>query len=255
MSDYEVNLVNDNMQEFVVKFKGPEESESSPSAQMGCCSARLPERRRLVCIECRSLANECHLPSQPRSPAVSGRFTSSCQTATRTSRPQLASRTRSFTVSRMAEQSRPRMRLRWSPGAAIGQSSCSHPLRPLRAANIDELSGSVCLDVINQTWSPMFDMINIFEVFLPQLLRYPNAADPLNGEAAALLMRDQKAYDAKVKGESGSLAAVWLARGNPRARAGLTNAPFYPQSTSRSTRAEAQQTATATTTRTTAIQM
>lgn len=67
-------------------------------------------------------------------------------------------------------------------------------------ANIDEMSGSVCLDVINQTWSPMFDMINIFEVFLPQLLRYPNAADPLNGEAAALLMRDAKGYDVKVKG-------------------------------------------------------
>ncbi|TGO43656.1 hypothetical protein BOTNAR_1526g00010 [Botryotinia narcissicola] len=65
--------------------------------------------------------------------------------------------------------------------------------------NIDELSGSVCLDVINQTWSPMFDMINIFEVFLPQLLRYPNPTDPLNGEAAALLMRDLKAYDVKVK--------------------------------------------------------
>ena len=46
----------------------------------------------------------------------------------------------------------------------------------------------------------MFDMINIFEVFLPQLLRYPNAADPLNGEAAALLMRDPKIYDNKVKG-------------------------------------------------------
>ncbi|KAK1836672.1 ubiquitin-conjugating enzyme/RWD-like protein [Podospora conica] len=65
--------------------------------------------------------------------------------------------------------------------------------------NIDELSGSVCLDVINQTWSPMFDMINIFEVFLPQLLRYPNPSDPLNGEAAALLMRDPTGYDAKVK--------------------------------------------------------
>ena len=61
-------------------------------------------------------------------------------------------------------------------------------------------SGSVCLDVINQTWSPMFDMINIFEVFLPQLLRYPNPTDPLNGEAAALLMRDPKTYDVKVKG-------------------------------------------------------
>ena len=61
-------------------------------------------------------------------------------------------------------------------------------------------SGSVCLDVINQTWSPMFDMINIFEVFLPQLLRYPNPTDPLNGEAAALLMREPKSYEAKVKG-------------------------------------------------------
>ncbi|KAL6714401.1 hypothetical protein ACLMJK_007824 [Lecanora helva] len=65
--------------------------------------------------------------------------------------------------------------------------------------NIDEISGSVCLDVINQTWSPMFDMINIFEVFLPQLLRYPNPTDPLNGEAAALLMRDSKNYEIKVK--------------------------------------------------------
>lgn len=46
----------------------------------------------------------------------------------------------------------------------------------------------------------MYDMINIFEVFLPQLLRYPNPSDPLNGEAAALMMREPKGYEAKVKG-------------------------------------------------------
>ena len=46
----------------------------------------------------------------------------------------------------------------------------------------------------------MYDMVNIFEVFLPQLLRYPNPTDPLSGEAAALLMKDPKAYDVKVKG-------------------------------------------------------
>ena len=46
----------------------------------------------------------------------------------------------------------------------------------------------------------MYDMINIFEVFLPQLLRYPNPSDPLNGEAAAMLMREPKSYEAKVKG-------------------------------------------------------
>lgn len=43
-------------------------------------------------------------------------------------------------------------------------------------------------------------MINIFEVFLPQLLRYPNPTDPLNGEAAALLMREPTKYEVKVKG-------------------------------------------------------
>ncbi|RDX57916.1 Ubiquitin-conjugating enzyme E2 5 [Mucuna pruriens] len=65
--------------------------------------------------------------------------------------------------------------------------------------NVDEMSGSVCLDVINQTWSPMFDLVNVFEVFLPQLLLYPNASDPLNGDAAALLMRDRATYEQRVK--------------------------------------------------------
>lgn len=124
MSDYEVTLVNDNMQEFYVRFKGP--TETPFEGGIWKVHVELPDQYPY------------------KSPSIGF-------------------------VNRIF-----------------------HP-------NIDELSGSVCLDVINQTWSPMFDMINIFEVFLPQLLRYPNPADPLNGEAAALLMRDQKSYDIKVK--------------------------------------------------------
>lgn len=52
-------------------------------------------------------------------------------------------------------------------------------------------------------------MINIFEVFLPQLLRYPNPNDPLNGEAAALLMRHPKEYEIKVKGATINLTVYF----------------------------------------------
>lgn len=124
MSDYEVTLVNDSMQEFYVRFYGP--SETPFANGVWKIHVELPDQYPY------------------KSPSIGF------------------------------------------------MNKIFHP-------NIDELSGSVCLDVINQTWSPMFDLINIFEVFLPQLLRYPNPSDPLNGEAAATLMRDPKSYDAKVK--------------------------------------------------------
>lgn len=68
-----------------------------------------------------------------------------------------------------------------------------------------------------RNWPPIFsffslnafaDLVNVFEVFLPQLLLYPNPSDPLNGEAAALMMRDRTAYDQRVKGNNPSQSFV-----------------------------------------------
>jgi ubiquitin-conjugating enzyme E2 H len=42
-------------------------------------------------------------------------------------------------------------------------------------------------------------LLNVFEVFLPQLLTYPNPADPLNGEAAALYLKDPDRFKERVR--------------------------------------------------------
>lgn len=62
---------------------------------------------------------------------------------------------------------------------------------------LPSIGSSVLLDVSENSalhfLNLMIDMTNIFDVFLPQLLHYPNPTDPLNGEAAALLMREPAA--------------------------------------------------------------
>lgn len=65
--------------------------------------------------------------------------------------------------------------------------------------NVQEDTGVVCLDVINQTWTPLYDLCNIFETFLPQLLTYPNSIDPLNAEAATLCLFDKANFLKTVK--------------------------------------------------------
>lgn len=45
----------------------------------------------------------------------------------------------------------------------------------------------------------MYDLVNIFDVFLPQLLLYPNPTDPLNAEAASMQLKSMDQYNEKVK--------------------------------------------------------
>jgi len=65
--------------------------------------------------------------------------------------------------------------------------------------NVDYKSGTICMDVLNQEWAPIYSLLNIYETFLPQLLMYPNAGDPLNTEAGDLMLNDLEKFKTTVK--------------------------------------------------------
>jgi ubiquitin-conjugating enzyme E2 H len=65
--------------------------------------------------------------------------------------------------------------------------------------NVDELTGAICLDVINEKWSPTYSLLNIHDLFLPQLLTYPNPDDPLNKYAADIYINNKRVFASKVK--------------------------------------------------------
>ncbi|XP_017076785.2 ubiquitin-conjugating enzyme E2 4 [Drosophila eugracilis] len=87
----------------------------------------------------------------------------------------------------------------WSVNVAIPQE---YPLKAPRVRfvtkilhpNIEFTTGLVCMNVFKQAWSPSYDLVNIFDTFLPQLLRHPNPFDPLNHRAASLMKHSEKLF-------------------------------------------------------------
>ena len=65
--------------------------------------------------------------------------------------------------------------------------------------NVDCTSGSVCLNALNQEWTPVYNLVTIVSTLLPQLLTYPNPDDPLNTEAAVLWTTDPERYAQRVQ--------------------------------------------------------
>jgi ubiquitin-conjugating enzyme E2 H len=65
--------------------------------------------------------------------------------------------------------------------------------------NVDEASGSICLDSLNKTWSPAFSLENVITSQISYLLQYPNPSDPFNREAAMLMQTDIERFKAYVK--------------------------------------------------------
>lgn len=65
--------------------------------------------------------------------------------------------------------------------------------------NVDESSGSICLDSLNKAWSPAFSLENVITSQICYLMQYPNPADPFNREAAMLMQSDKEKFKVFVK--------------------------------------------------------
>ncbi|KAH8357197.1 hypothetical protein KR084_009160 [Drosophila pseudotakahashii] len=87
----------------------------------------------------------------------------------------------------------------WTVNVAMPQE---YPLKAPRVRfvtkilhpNIEFTTGLVCMNVFKQAWSASYALVNIFDTFLPQLLRHPNPHDPLNHRAASIMKHSEELF-------------------------------------------------------------
>lgn len=60
--------------------------------------------------------------------------------------------------------------------------------------NVEVTGGAVCLDILKQRWSPIFRIHELYELYIPQLMTYPNPSDPYNGVAARQQLNSEEAF-------------------------------------------------------------
>lgn len=65
--------------------------------------------------------------------------------------------------------------------------------------NIEFCSGSICLNTLNKNWAAIYDLLNVVDVMIPQLLINPNPNDPFNVEASRMFTSDTDLYKLEVE--------------------------------------------------------
>lgn len=82
----------------------------------------------------------------------------------------------------------------------LNQKEHTHTLQPFttRHAQTVYQNGSICLDILQNLWSPIYDVAGIL-TSIQSLLTDPNPASPANGEAARLYTENKREYDRRVR--------------------------------------------------------
>lgn len=65
--------------------------------------------------------------------------------------------------------------------------------------NVEPRSGAICLDVLRDRWTPVISLHDVFDLYIPQLLQYPEPSDPFNAQAAAMMKEDETEYASYVR--------------------------------------------------------